>query len=114
MEPSNAPVDWETARQTNRVNWDDRVPLHEVAYGLEAFEDPEFVTVVVRDDLSSLAPFLPAGAVDGLDVCHLQCHIGTDTLSLARSGARVTGVDFSPAAIRSAARLTDALALEAT
>lgn len=114
MEPSNAPVDWETARQTNRVNWDDRVPLHEIAYGLEAFEDPEFVTEVVRDDLASLALFLPTGTVDGLDICHLQCHIGTDTLSFARSGARVTGVDFSPAAIRSAARLTDALGLEAT
>lgn len=30
---------------------------------------------------------------------HLQCHIGTDTLSLARLGARVTGLDFSPSAL---------------
>ncbi|MGH1549835.1 class I SAM-dependent methyltransferase [Leifsonia poae] len=36
---------------------------------------------------------------------HLQCHIGTDTLSLARLGARVTGLDFSPNAIDEARRL---------
>ncbi len=35
----------------------------------------------------------------GLDTVHLQCHIGTDTVSLARLGARVTGLDFSPAAL---------------
>ena len=31
----------------------------------------------------------------GLDAVHLQCHLGTDTLSLARLGARMTGVDLS-------------------
>jgi SAM-dependent methyltransferase len=36
---------------------------------------------------------------------HLQCHFGIDTLSFARLGARVTGVDFSPAAIDLASRL---------
>ena len=39
------------------------------------------------------------GDIDGLDVVHLQCHLGTDTLSLARLGARVTGVDLSPASL---------------
>jgi len=49
---------------------------------------------LVRYDLPRL------GRLDGLDVVHLQCHIGTDTVSLARLGARsVTGLDFSPAAI---------------
>nr|WP_255633298.1 class I SAM-dependent methyltransferase [Demequina sp. TTPB684] len=38
-------------------------------------------------------------------MCHLQCHIGTDTVSLARAGARVTGIDFSPAALDAAAAL---------
>ncbi len=42
------------------------------------------------------------GDVDGLRLLHLQCHIGLDTLSLARRGARVTGLDFSPAAIEAA------------
>ena len=39
------------------------------------------------------------GEVVGLDVVHLQCHFGLDTLALANAGARVTGVDFSAAAI---------------
>jgi SAM-dependent methyltransferase len=39
------------------------------------------------------------GDLTGLDAVHLQCHIGTDTISLARLGARMTGVDFSPGAL---------------
>mgnify|MGYP003345366299 FL=1 len=64
-------------------------------YGLGRYlEDPTRLSSVVEIDRSLL------GALDGLDVVHLQCHIGTDTLSLARLGARsVTGYDFSPAAL---------------
>ncbi len=47
------------------------------------------------------------GSVEGLDVVHLQCHIGTDTLSLARLGARVTGLDFSASALAVARELAD-------
>jgi SAM-dependent methyltransferase len=39
------------------------------------------------------------GPVEGLDLLHLQCHFGIDTLSWARLGARVTGADFSEAAV---------------
>jgi SAM-dependent methyltransferase len=42
----------------------------------------------------------------GLDVVHLQCHIGTDTIGLARRGARVVGVDFSTEAIAVARQLS--------
>ena len=90
------------------------MPLHEAAYGIDDFGAPEHLSSVVRADLAALAPFLPNGTVAGLDVCHLQCHIGTDTLSLVRAGARVTGVDFSPAALASAAGLAKRLGLEAT
>ncbi len=45
------------------------------------------------------------GDVTGLSLLHLQCHFGIDTLSWARLGAVVTGVDFSPAAIRLAREL---------
>jgi SAM-dependent methyltransferase len=38
---------------------------------------------------------------------HLQCHIGTDTISLARLGARMTGLDFSPASLAEARRLAE-------
>jgi SAM-dependent methyltransferase len=54
----------------------------------------------VRYDLPRL------GRLDGLDVAHLQCHIGTDTVSLARLGARsVVGLDFSPSALSAARAL---------
>ena len=104
MTEGNIDIGWEPARETNRANWDDRVPLHVAGYGLDAFDDPTHLSSVVADDLAALAPFLPAG-VAGLDVCHLQCHIGTDTLSLARAGARVTGVDFSAPALDAAREL---------
>jgi SAM-dependent methyltransferase len=55
----------------------------------------------VRFDLPRL------GDVTGARGLHLQCHIGTDTLSLARLGARMTGLDFSPAALAEARRLAE-------
>ena len=45
------------------------------------------------------------GEVDGKRVVHLQCHIGLDTLALARRGAAVAGVDFSGNAIAAARAL---------
>ena len=110
----NANVSWETARKANLSNWEERVPIHEVGYDIAAFDDPDHISDVVADDLPVLERFLPGGTVEGLDLCHLQCHIGTDTLSFARRGARVTGVDFSPAALRSAAQLAEKLGLTAT
>src|SRR5262249_1708685 len=47
------------------------------------------------------------GPIRGLRGVHLQCHIGTDTVSLARLGATMTGVDFSPASLAEAQRLSD-------
>jgi len=114
-EGEDVAIAWADGRATNLANWEDRVPIHERGYGIERFhDDPDHLSSVVRTDLAALAPYLPDGGVSGLDVVHLQCHIGTDTLSLARAGARVTGVDFSPAALASAARLADDLGLAAT
>lgn len=49
------------------------------------------------------------GDISGLRCVHLQCHIGTDTLSLARRGAAaVTGLDFSPASLVEARKLVAA------
>lgn len=109
MNEERADVDWVTARSVNLENWEDRVPLHEQSYGISAFDDPAHLSGVVRTDLAALAPHLPGGTISGLAVCHLQCHIGTDTVSLARAGATVTGVDFSPAALRSAAAFAERL-----
>ncbi len=114
MSDERTEAEWDLLRARNRANWEDRVPLHEAAYGIGDLDDPRHLTAVIRTDLSALAPFLPGGSVTGLDVCHLQCHIGTDTLSLSRAGARVTGVDFSPGALASAAKLAERLGLDAT
>lgn len=114
MNGSNVEIGWESARRANQENWEDRVPLHEEAYGLEAFDDPDHLSDVAAEDLAVLSSFLPSKSVSGLDLCHLQCHIGTDTVSFARAGARVTGVDFSPSALRAAARLAARVGVDAT
>ena len=89
-------------REVNKANWESRVPLHTGpgGYDLGAFDDPDHLSNVVRYDLPRL------GRLEGLDVVHLQCHIGTDTVGLARLGARsVTGLDFSPLALTAARAL---------
>jgi SAM-dependent methyltransferase len=86
-------------RELNRANWDDRVPVHMASpdYGVQRFlDDPDFLSHVVRFDLPLL------GDVAGLRGVHLQCHIGTDTVSLARLGASMTGLDFSGRAVEAA------------
>jgi SAM-dependent methyltransferase len=90
----------------NRANWDERAPAHAASpdYALQRFlADPNFISEVVRFDLPLL------GDIAGLEGVHLQCHIGTDTLSLARLGARMTGLDFSPASVAEARRLAAAI-----
>lgn len=90
--------------ELNRANWDERAPAHAASpgYALDRFiTDPSYISEIVRFDLPRL------GDVAGLNGVHLQCHIGTDTLSLARLGARMTGVDFSPASLLEARRLAE-------
>ena len=53
------------------------------------------------------------GNVAGKTLLHLQCHFGLDSLSWARLGARVTGVDFSDQAIALARSLSQEVGLEA-
>lgn len=54
------------------------------------------------------------GVVTGKKLLHLQCHFGMDTLSWARLGAQVTGVDFADKAIAIAKDLSQELHLDAT
>ncbi|MEZ4982112.1 MAG: class I SAM-dependent methyltransferase [Saprospiraceae bacterium] len=53
------------------------------------------------------------GNLEGKSVLHLQCHFGQDSLSLARMGAKVTGVDLSNDAIDKAKMLNEKLGLDA-
>ena len=84
--------------------WDEAAVDHfDRTYDLDRF----------RTTLDSLLPIEAAeiGDVTGMRVCHLQCHIGPDTLSLAARGAEVVGVDFSPEAIRLATQLAEEVRL---
>ena len=103
------------AVETNRANWDERVPIHLAAYDVGGFiNDATRITSVVRDDLTLMRPFLPGGSCAGLRLVHLQCHIGLDTLSWARLGAIVTGIDFSPASVAAAHDIAERSHLPAT
>jgi SAM-dependent methyltransferase len=89
-------------RAVNQANWDERAPAHAASadYGFDRFvADPAHLSDAVRFDLPRLRE------VAALRGVHLQCHLGTDTLSLARLGATMTGVDFSPMALELARRL---------
>lgn len=92
---------------TNQRMWDERVPLHAASdfYDVEGF----------RAGRPSLLPHEidELGPLDGLAVLHLQCHIGLDTLDLARlhPTVTVTGLDFSPPAVETATRLAAELGL---
>ena len=86
----------------NRASWDERVAAHVASpdYAVERFRsDPQFLSGVVQFDRPRL------GDVAGLRGVHLQCHIGTDTISLARLGARMTGLDFSELALAQGRKL---------
>lgn len=96
----------EAAVADNRDNWAERVPIHAASkmYDVKGLlADPTLISDVVLNDLDVLAPHLPDRSVRGRSLCHLQCHIGTDTLSWWRLGATdVHGVDFSPEALAEA------------
>ena len=79
--------------RANNALWDEWTAIHERSefYDLEGFK---------RGGVR-LRPYEieEIGPVEGKDLLHLQCHFGIDTLSWARLGARVTGADFSEAAL---------------
>jgi SAM-dependent methyltransferase len=89
----------EQYQNLNRANWDERAPVHAASalYGFQRFvDDPSHLSDVVRFDLPLL------GDIRGARGIHLQCHIGTDTISLSRLGADMVGLDFSGAALAQA------------
>ena len=99
----------QTSYELNRASWDERAPAHAASpdYGFARFAaDPEHLSSTVTFDLPRL------GDLAGVRGVHLQCHIGTDTVSLARLGARMTGLDFSTASLAEARRLATAAGAE--
>jgi SAM-dependent methyltransferase len=108
---SPKPEELDEPRAANLRNWESRVPVHAASrtYDLDGL-------VAGQKRLSDVVAFDEPhlGDLTGRDVVHLQCHIGTDTLSLARLGARVTGLDFSPAALAVARDITVRAGLDVT
>jgi SAM-dependent methyltransferase len=96
-------------RSLNQANWDERAPAHAASpgYSVQRFlTEPDFLSDVVRFDQNRL------GDLTGQRGVHLQCHIGTDTLSLHRLGARMTALDFSGPALAEARKLAEAAGAE--
>lgn len=96
----------EDYRALNRANWDERAPAHAASrdYAVGRFiADAAFLSEVVQFDRPRL------GDIADLRGLHLQCHIGTDTISLSRLGALMTGLDFSAASLAEARRLAERL-----
>jgi SAM-dependent methyltransferase len=91
----------------NRAWWDERVPLHVASdfYDVEGFKAG--ANTLRQFELEEV------GDVSGRSLVHLQCHFGLDTLSWARLGARVTGLDFSAPAVESARSVAAETGLDA-
>ena len=85
--------------EANLARWDESVSIHAASdgYDLAGFLRGEKTLYPLETD--------EVGDVTGKALLHLQCHFGMDTLNWARLGARVTGLDFSGAAIDRARQL---------
>lgn len=93
--------------KTNRKRWDELADIH---YTSEFYNVKEFKKGGIS--ISNLE-IKEVGDVKGKKLLHLQCHFGKDTLSWARLGAEVTGVDFSSRAIELAQQLSSEIGVEA-
>ncbi|MCI4342371.1 MAG: methyltransferase domain-containing protein [Thermoplasmata archaeon] len=92
--------------EANLRKWDESVPLH--------VQSPVYDVPAFLRGANTLQPLerRELRPVRGRTLLHLQCHFGLDTLSWARLGARVTGVDFSPTAVRTARSMAERAGLE--
>ena len=90
----------------NRRWWDEVTPVHveSAFYDVEGFLQGKIMLGHVEREA--------VGDVTGKRLLHLQCHFGMDSLSWARLGAEVVGVDISPVAIHRALGLARKTGLE--
>jgi SAM-dependent methyltransferase len=94
----------------NRLNWDERATIH----ARDTTGDYMLAKFRAGEDALHEIEAAELGDVSGKRILHLQCHIGRDTLCLARRGAVVTGLDFSPEALVVARQLARETGLGAT
>ena len=95
--------------EINRQNWEERVAIH----ARDATGDYMLDRFRAGEDALHAIEAAELGDIKGKRVLHLQCHIGRDTLCLARRGADVTGLDFSSSALDAARRLSEQTGLKA-
>ena len=88
--------------QVNRDHWNQRTPVHLTSdfYDVEGW-------LAGKECLREIELNILPQSLAGKSLLHLQCHFGQDTLSLARRGAQVTGVDLSDQAIGAARELSE-------
>jgi len=93
--------------ELNKESWNKRTAHHVISdfYAMDDFKAGK--TSLMDIELGLL------GDVKGKRILHLQCHFGQDSLSLARMGAKVTGIDLSDKAIATAKELNTELNLDA-
>jgi SAM-dependent methyltransferase len=93
--------------EINRRTWNLKTPvhLHSKFYDVPAFK-------LGQSSLQEIE-LQEVGNVEGKSLIHLQCHFGLDTLSWARLGADVTGVDISDESIGTAQALAEELKIKA-
>ncbi|MCM3882227.1 class I SAM-dependent methyltransferase [Frankia sp. R82] len=99
------------ATELNRARWDELARLHgqDDYYDVEGFLAGQLMlSAREREEMAAAV-----GSVSGVDLLHMQCHFGLGTLSWARLGARVTGLDFSPVAVERARVLATAVGIDA-
>lgn len=94
-------------REANRARWDETVAIHAASefYGVDRFLAGE--STLLPLDIEEV------GEVAGKSLLHPQCHFGLDTLSWARMGADVVGVDFAPSAVETAREIAQRADLKA-
>ncbi|MGB0850164.1 MAG: class I SAM-dependent methyltransferase [Bacteroidia bacterium] len=93
--------------ETNKKLWNEKTEIH--------LKSDFYEMVDFRKGKSSLKPIELEllGDIRGKSILHLQCHFGQDSLSLAKMGAKVTGLDISDKSIDTARQLNDELGLDA-
>lgn len=93
--------------ELNKKMWNQRAEIHVDTefYDMDGFRDGKTSLNKIELDL--------LGDLQGKDLLHLQCHFGQDTLSFARMGANVTGLDLSDKAIETAKNLSKDLNIPA-
>ncbi len=97
--------------KTNQATWNTWTPFHVGSkfYDVEGFKAGKVARREELDKIDSAG----VGNVTGKSLL-LQCHFGLDTLSRARRGATVTGIDFSEVAINAAHALATELNIPTT